>query len=178
MPIKSIIKSLLSFFIIGTFIFLSSCTQEKEPVEVYIMRHTEKTVWDNPDTTAVYDPDLSSVGRERAQKLVEVFNDRDIAAIYSTEFKRNMGTVLPLAEKRGIEIREYEAHDWGDMLEEIGVEFRGKSVLICGHRNNIFNLISAMNGTPPQDSLAEYEYDKIFHLKWSENNTEVRTITF
>lgn len=155
-----------------------ACAEERKETEFYLVRHAEKEVWTNPDTTVTYNPGLSEEGIARADKFKELMADKEVEVIYSTEYDRNMGTVLPLAEYAGIEIKNYHWYEWQDMLDEIEREHLGATIVICGHGDNLLPIVSALGGTPPQDSLGDHEYDKIFHLIKKRDSTYTQTIVF
>jgi 2,3-bisphosphoglycerate-dependent phosphoglycerate mutase len=159
-------------------LFLFSCSPSESFTEIYLVRHAEKAVWDNPDTTVMYDPELAPEGILRAESLINILGQKGIEVIYSTLYKRNMGTVQPLAKSKGLEINNYHWYEWQDMLDEIDQKHMGKTILICGHGDNILPMISALNGLPSQDSLASEEYDKIFHLIVSRDSTMVNTLIY
>ncbi len=157
---------------------VSACTEKSETTEFYLVRHAEKAEWTNPDTTVMYNPELSEEGLARAQNFRELMADKEVDIIFSTEYKRNMGTIQPLAEYGDIEVKIYHWYEWQDMLDEIEQKHRGETIVICGHGDNLLPMISALNGIPPQDSLVDGEYDKIFHLLQSPDTTITETIIF
>ena len=66
----------------------------------YILRHGEKEQgnFHNP-TLRHQDQPLSAKGRQDAQKLVTVFADKPIAAIYVSSYQRTWQTAACVAEK-------------------------------------------------------------------------------
>src|SRR5947208_11512637 len=59
---------------------------------IFIVRHAEKAKGNGND------PDLSEVGRGRAESLAKILRDSGITDIYATEFKRTQQTAAPLAK--------------------------------------------------------------------------------
>jgi broad specificity phosphatase PhoE len=66
----------------------------------YILRHAEKEQgnFHNPQLRHQDEP-LSTKGRRDAQKLVTVFADKPIAAIYVSAYQRTWQTVTDVAEQ-------------------------------------------------------------------------------
>ncbi|MCP4523183.1 MAG: histidine phosphatase family protein [Candidatus Gracilibacteria bacterium] len=52
---------------------------------------------------------LTQQGKDQAQKLVDIFKDEDIAAIYSSPLQRCVNTITPLAESKGLPIDSKQA---------------------------------------------------------------------
>ena len=151
-------------FILFSFIILGACNN-KESI-VYIVRHAEK---DLNDTTE--NPALTDEGIERALKLKSLIQDIQFEDIYSTEYDRNVNTVLPLADYQGITIKHYEWYNWHSMIEELNE--KSGIFLICGHGDNILPMIEALEGKTEIKELGHHEYDKMFVVKKSGSNTAV-----
>lgn len=75
-------------------LLLVACSSfAQQPVTTFILvRHAEKDM-----TQSTPDPDLSAEGHARARRLALLFEKTEIAAVYSTPFKRTRQTVEPLA---------------------------------------------------------------------------------
>jgi hypothetical protein len=54
----------------------------------------------------------------------------------------------------------------------------GKTVLICGHGDNLLPMIEYLNGKRPQESLGPHEYDKIFKVDYFKNSAVVTVIKY
>ncbi len=67
---------------------------------VLVVRHGEKI--------SEEDERLTEAGRARAGRLTEMLKNSEIAAIYSTDTERTIGTAQPLADALGLKIRIYE----------------------------------------------------------------------
>ena len=67
---------------------------------VLVVRHAEKI--------SDEDERLTEAGRTRAGRLAEMLKKSGIAAIYSTDTERTIGTAQPLADGLGLKIRIYE----------------------------------------------------------------------
>lgn len=157
--------------VLGVFsiLIIYGCQSESSDTEIYLVRHAEKVIWDSIPEGEVYNPPLNESGKQRAEDLKEYFSNKEIDAIYSTEFDRNMETVRPLASDKNLEILHYEAQEWQPMYEEIQEYRRGENIMICGHSNNLIPIINAFNNETPIDSIGEDEYDMIFHIVKSQS---------
>jgi len=173
----------ISLLLSVTFLFLSaSCseksskkTQEKAYKEIsyqtiYFVRHAEKMI----DGTR--DPDLSSDGLMRADKLSLLLQGEDIKYIYSTDYKRTKNTGKILAQKLGVEIRIYNPSD--DPLSTILPTIGNANALIIGHSNTTPKLVNKLLGKEKYTSLDEREYNKMFILRKSENTFTDSVQTF
>ncbi len=127
---------------------------------VFVVRHAERV-----DATAASgammgtDPDLSDMGRARAQSLSAMLKDAGITAIFVTEYKRTQQTAEPLARRLSIQPTVVNAKDAAGLVERIRAATG--PVLIVGHSNTITGLLAALGvGTPPK--LADTEYDNLF----------------
>ena len=74
---------------------------------IYLIRHAEKVRTDKSDR----DPDLNKNGFLRAINWKNYFSDKNISRIYSTNYKRTIKTVEPLAENNSLEIILYSSDD-------------------------------------------------------------------
>jgi phosphohistidine phosphatase SixA len=144
-----------------TFLFLLlSCSESKQPMNIYWVRHAEKDLKDTSNN-----PPLTAKGRERAIDLRNLLDTQKIAAIYSTSYDRNIQTVMPLASDQGLDIQSYEANQWQTMIDTVPRSFAGKTIIICGHSNNILPMIQSFGITTERDELDHEEYGTIHLLK-------------
>lgn len=117
-----------------------------------LIRHAEK----GDDGTK--DPDLTEVGKQRSIRLMEMLKDQSIDAIYSTKFKRTQQTVAPLAESKNLGVLTYEASKPGD-IDAILSQYRGGSVVICGHSNSIPWTINYLIGKEQFKDFEDKDYE-------------------
>src|SRR4051794_32039605 len=98
-------KSLREFYsrrAITALVLLTACTAGPKPspepapvagsTTVYLVRHAEKALA-NPNDA---DPDISSIGRDRAKALASRLGASGVTAIVTTQFKRTQETAEPL----------------------------------------------------------------------------------
>ena len=125
------------------------------------VRHAEKSL------TPADDPALSPDGVVRAAELARQLVDADVVAgidaIYSTQYRRTIGTVQPVADALGLEINIYNPDDDNEaVLDGMLKAHKGKVILIVGHSNTVPALIADLGASKNVPPIAEYEYDNIY----------------
>lgn len=125
---------------------------------IYLVRHAEKVTSDPKNE----DPELTPAGLKRAEDLKLYLRDEQIAAFFSTPYKRNKQTVAPIAQNRELEI--YDAHDFKNLKARIMRDYSGQKVLVVGHSNTVLPIIEAFGGKKPVDQIADNQYDHLFKL--------------
>ena len=126
---------------------------------VLVVRHGEKI--------SEEDERLTEAGRARAGRLAEMLKKSGIAAIYSTDTERTIGTAKPLATALGLKIRLYESKpvegkfDFAPFVGRVRTEVPDGVVLVVGHSNTVPPLLRAL-GCEEAVSIASDEYDSLF----------------
>lgn len=167
-------KSLREFYsrrAITALALVTACTAgpkpapEPAPVEgsttVYLVRHAEKSIANTSDP----DPDISSLGRDRAKALASRLGASGVTAIITTQFKRTQQTAAPLASQIGVTPEIVHAGNIGDTdsTVEAILRHRGGKVLVVGHSNTLAPLIAALGG-PKLPNLCDSQYSNLFIL--------------
>lgn len=134
----------------------SSC----EPSVVYLVRHAEKA--DAASSENPNDPHLSEEGVERAGELVRLLGDAEITGIYSTNYRRTIETVEPLAKSAGLEIGIYDPGDPAAIVSALKGQ-PGRYV-VTGHSNTIPGLVKLLGGDPGLPIEEAGEYDRLYIL--------------
>ena len=106
----------------------------------YLIRHAEK---DRSDTTNK-DPDLTEKGVLRALRWSQLFEQFQIDAIYSTNYKRTQNTALPTVKKNNLIIKTY--HPFKIDMQQFLKETKGKNVLVVGHSNTSPDFVNKLIG--------------------------------
>lgn len=165
-------RVLLLFFSV---LLLSGCGNPKDAGQtVYLFRHAEKVT-----DAETEDPPLSPDGEQRAAKTAEILKDAEVDRFYSTRYLRNMATLSPAAIPRGMKINPYEWHDREPMVREITANaYNLRTVVICGHGDNLLPMIESFGCEAPLDSLGPYEHDKYFIVSVKDGECSVRTETY
>lgn len=150
--------------IILLFIFAATTFQlsaQSDVTTFILVRHAEKGK-DDPR-----DPNLSEEGVKRAQALNTMLAQADIAALYSSPYKRTKGTVQPIADAKGLEISTYDPRS-AAFLEEIMTKHKGKTIVISGHSNTTPNVVNALIGKDKFKQLSEDTYGNIYVVSVTE----------
>ena len=151
---KAMLVTFVTFFILSISNFLSA----EEGQKIFLLRHAEKEI--NVDS----DPSLTVVGRQRAEKLVGIFQSVNISAIFSTEYKRTLQTATPLAEALGLEIRRYDPRALDKFAEQLQQETG--NLLVIGHSNTTPQL-SELLGGKSFGQIDDSEYNVLYRLQIS-----------
>ncbi|HAH38023.1 MAG TPA: histidine phosphatase family protein [Algoriphagus sp.] len=157
---KALIGLLLICFL------MISCKSEKKEKTIYIVRHAEKQLVQDPD------PELAQVGYIRAKKLAQILKDQEIKHIFSTNYKRTQLTAQPTAEQAGVEIQSYEPSNHDELVDKLH-ELEG-NVLVVGHSNTVSRLANYFIGEGEKfNDLTEDEYNFIYEVKLSKDGSAV-----
>ncbi len=138
---------------------------------VIFVRHAEKA----DDGTR--NPPLNIYGQERAARLAQLLHLTELAGIYSTPFNRTQQTVKPLAAALNLEVKEYPPLKL-DALDQLVIDQKGKTILIVGHSNTVPAMVNHLLGEEKLEQLSENEYDKIFMLQITDNQTQLLQLSF
>lgn len=130
-----------------------AAAQQPGQFVVYVTRHAER----EEDHV---DPGLTRDGYRRADGLAQLLQHAGIEAIYSTYYRRNLGTALPLARELATPIEFYQAQTEEALVEQ--VLSQGRTALIIGHSNTVADIVNGLGGdTQP---LSEDSYGDLFQL--------------
>ena len=142
---------------------------EKENTSVYyFIRHAEK---DRSDSTNK-NPSLTLQGLERANKWALFFKDKNIAAVYSTNYKRTQQTALPIAKEQNLEIISYTAKEL--ISEKFIANNKGKNIVIVGHSNTTPELVNRLLGEKKYEDIADSENNNVFIVTFKKNKTTAK----
>ena len=117
-------KNFIILFCLLAFLSIEAQTDTNtDCTKVYLIRHAEK---DRSDSTNK-NPSLTIQGLERANKWALFFKDKNIAAVYSTNYKRTQQTALPIAKEQNLEIISYTAKE---LISEKFIAYnKGKNII-------------------------------------------------
>ncbi|SDM24327.1 Histidine phosphatase superfamily (branch 1) [Daejeonella rubra] len=128
---------------------------------IYIVRHAEKDISDPKNQ----DPELSAEGKLRAADLAEKLKNEKLDAVFSTKYKRTGQTGAEVAKNNGINIQEYDGHNFKAISDLIKTKYKNRRILIVGHSNTVLELVEAFGATRPLPALTDEDYDFFFILK-------------
>lgn len=139
--------------LLSLFFFLLSC----KSTTYYIVRHAEK----QRSTTMTSDPPLSTEGERQAMNLKTYLLQKNIKAIYSTNFIRTKTTAEPLQKALGLELKIYDAQKPEQLVNELKKLSSGNA-LVVGHSNTVDDVVNALMGETKMNDLADSEYGDVF----------------
>lgn len=152
--------------------FTSALAQDTSAITtVVLVRHAEKA----DDGTR--NPPLSIYGQERAARLAQLLHLSELAGIYSTPFHRTQQTVQPLATALGLEVKEYPPLKL-EALDQLVMDQKGNSILIVGHSNTVPAMVNHLLGQEKLEQLSENEYDKVFVVQITDNQTQLLQLSY
>ena len=144
---------------------------EKENTSVYyFIRHAEK---DRSDPTNK-NPSLTIQGLERANKWALFFKDKNIAAVYSTNYIRTQQTALPIAKEQNIEIINYTTKEL--ISEKFIANNKGKNIVIVGHSNTTPELVNILLGEKKYEDISDSENNNLFVVTLNKNKTTAKRV--
>ena len=139
----------IAWLLIGTLVMGSlGCASrvyspEGTATTVILVRHAERTL---------ITKQLTDAGLARAMALPEALEDIALTAIYSLDLARNVDTVKPLAQQRGLDIIRFPAKmDVDDITHRLINDHPGKTVLWVGNTTNLDRIYPDLGGVgqPP-----------------------------
>lgn len=128
--------------------------QASDETTFVIVRHAEKA--DNSQ-----DPDLSDVGKDRAERLAAMLASLKVDAVYSTPYKRTRQTVTPTAAANGLEVQDYDPRAANPFLDGLKTQ-TGKVFLVAGHSNTAPLLANHLLGEEKFKALDDSVYDHVW----------------
>jgi broad specificity phosphatase PhoE len=157
-------KNLLLLFTLV--LLIVSCTSQNSPKTIYVVRHAEKQLVDNPD------PELAQVGYLRAKKLAQILQNQDIKHVFSTDYKRTRLTAQPTADQAGISIQSYDPSNHDALVEQL--RSLDGNILVVGHSNTVSRLANYFVSDEEKfEDLEDIEYDFIYEISLEKSGSSV-----
>lgn len=143
----------------------------EKPTTLILIRHAER------GNDGSKDPPLADVGTARANNLVNVFKNTDLAAIYSSDYKRTKNTATPTAQAKNLEVKIYEPMK-EDEIKRIIAENKGKTVLVVGHSNTTPWTANFLTGNKLKD-FPDTDYGNILIVNvWESGKTSMTWLNY
>lgn len=139
-----------------TLILLALVLHSCNTTRYYIVRHAEKET----APTMSSDVPLSEKGKQRAIALKDVLLHKKISHIFSTNYKRTVGTAQPLSDTTGIPIERYDVADSNVIL--MLKHIKHGNALIVGHSNTVDDLVNGLTGKSLLQDLPDSAYGDLF----------------
>ena len=100
------------------------------------------------------------------------FKDKNIAAVYSTNYKRTQQTALPIAKEQNLEIISYTTKEL--ISEKFIANNKGKNIVIVGHSNTTPELVNSLLGEKKYEDIADSENNNVFIVTLKKNKTTAK----
>ena len=109
-------------------------------ITVFLVRHAEKGT-DDPR-----DPSLTDAGKRRAGELARLLSAAKVTHLFSSDYRRTLQTVAPLAEATELEVERYDARALPRLAERLKQLEPGSVAVVAGHSNTTPDLYTALGG--------------------------------
>ena len=151
--------------------FASFYKPSEECSNIYLIRHAEKVRVDKLDR----DPDLNKTGFFRAINWKNYFSDKNISRIYSTNYKRTIKTVKPLAENNNLEILIYSSDN---IIYKTFLESSiGENTLVVGHSNTIPGFVNNLIEEDYYDQIDDLNNSNLYIVSLCDSSITHKLIT-
>jgi len=132
---------------------------------IFLVRHFEKQSSDtDTQNKPTNDPKLTERGQARAQALAAFLAEKNVTAVFSTNYNRTLQTATPTAQQYGINITVYnpsELAQFALQLKALAGTGNG-NILVVGHSNTMPQLLKLLGG--PDKVLSEDDYGDLFSV--------------
>lgn len=152
------------------FLITSKALSQEIPTTFILLRHAEKDMKQSTN-----DPDLSEVGKKRAERLASMLDKTNITAIYSSDYKRTRQTVQPLAQKKGLIVQTYVPNKEED-IDMMLAKNKGGTVVVAGHSNTIPQFANYLLGESRYHTFEDGEYGNLLIVSVVSKGTGVKVI--
>lgn len=135
--------------------------QQVKPLTIFLVRHAEKMSGQNPE--------LTTEGKERAQRLAAMLKEVELEAIFSTNYKRTQATAAPTAANHQLDIIDYNPRELEDFSSMLLHDYGGKNILVVGHSNTTPKLCGLLENNPIYDAFDETDYGNLVIITVTDN---------
>ncbi|MBB1282896.1 histidine phosphatase family protein [Flavisolibacter sp. BT320] len=149
---------MIRFFCFAALLFFVSC----KTTTYYVARHAEKEGGGTMAMSA--DPPLSAEGQKQAIDLKNLLTNKNIKAVYSTNYARTIATAEPTRLLYGVTLKTYDPRKHDQLIQELKNISDG-NVLVVGHSNTVDDIVNGMMGTSELTDLPDTEYGSLFIVK-------------
>ena len=128
---------------------------DESKTTIILVRHAEKRKDEK-------DPNLTTEGKQRAERLQEILAKVKIDKVYSTDYRRTQQTAIPVAQAKKLAIESYDPSDltaFGKMILE---KHRGQNILVVGHSNTTPTLMNILMQKEAVKEIDESDYENLF----------------
>ncbi len=104
---------------------------------------------------------LNSIGKKRAQNLVNIVERAPISAVYTSDIQRSIQTAEPLIKRLQPNITHKEFNKSQEIAEDILSNYKGKNVLVIHHANTVPEIIKILSNEIV-GTISESEFDNFY----------------
>lgn len=169
--------SFLLCLIFTVFLGVGVSAQNRE-MTIILFRHAERFPSTKENNS---DPELTDAGKQRAERLVELLRKYKPEQIFSTNLKRTVATVTPLAEnlepKYRFQIQKYDTEELEQFAAKL-LNLNARTVVVAGHNNTTPALANLLIKEEKYKQFADTEYDKMIIVKVKKGKGTAEMITF
>jgi broad specificity phosphatase PhoE len=126
----------------------------------YIVRHAEKEAA-GPNMSG--DVPLTTEGKDRALKLMDLLEDKKLVAVYSTNTIRTKSTAQPTADYFHLPVKVYGPGPDSAFIAEL--RKYEANVLVVGHSNTVDDIVNGLLGKNKLKDLDDSEYNRLFVVR-------------
>jgi len=134
---------------------------------LYLVRHAEK----QPDGSR--DPELTEMGKNRAVQLGKWLQDKNITDVWSSDYKRTLGTANPLLTELGLEANIYDPGKLTALAEQLRNNHH--NAFVVGHSNTTPELARLLCQCEITD-MDESEYDRLIKISVIGEKVHAKTL--
>ncbi len=148
---------------------VANAAAQSAPTVVILVRHAEKAA------APANDPPLTDAGVARANSLVALLADANVAAVIATPTVRTRETAKPTAESHGLTIETVgfaPAALHAKAVADAVMKHAGKTVLVVGHSNTVASIVAALGG-PKMADLCDSQYSMLIVMVLDGRNVRV-----
>ncbi|MBF03506.1 MAG: hypothetical protein CMP76_09440 [Flavobacterium sp.] len=153
----------LVFLFCGSILMAQNANYEPIVTKIILVRHAEKMLDGSKD------PELTTEGKQRAERLRFLLSDINVNQIFSSPYKRTKNTVAPVAASKNITIEIYNPKD-PNFSTYLWSKVKGETAIVVGHSNSIPALVNQLIGKDKFKELTEDVYSKIWILTYSDEH--------
>lgn len=151
----------------GLFFGCAQVEKENSSYTLYLVRHAEK------QTDQGSDPELTTAGKHRSQRLATWFKDKDIEDIWSSDYKRTHDTAKPLVDSSGLDLSIYDPRNLATLSGQL-LQIEHNAVIV-GHSNTTPELARLLCNCEVDD-MEESEYDRLIVISVVDGETQVKSL--
>ncbi len=148
---------------------VANAAAQSAPTVVILVRHAEKAA------APANDPPLTDAGVARANSLVALLADANVAAVIATPTVRTRETAKPTAEAHGLTIETVgfaPAALHAKAVADAVMKHAGRTVLVVGHSNTVASIVAALGG-PKMADLCDSQYSMLIVMVLDGRNVRV-----